>query len=398
MMLSYKKLKPWLICIAASFYFFYAFANFNLTNSLSPYLLHDWKITTLQYSFLSSVYLYAIALFFIPTGFLLDRYSSRILMLLGMAIAVITSLLFIIAGSFETAIALRFILGAVHALGFLGSIRIATAWLPNNKALAVGIVISIGLLGGLIVQGPFETLIVHIGWQYTLLTFSLLGCFLWLMMFFILEDLSDPATSAIAFDFGQWFSQFKQTVKQLQNWFCAAYTCLLNLPIIILGALWGNQYLASEKHFSYLDSSYVITALYLGMLLGSPLIGFLSDRYKNRKILMMIGSICALAVLINIYFFKHGNFYQIAFLFLLLGFFISSQNLSYAIISEINPTTRTSTALGLASIIIMGGGALFQTLFTWITNVSSSLTYQNAFLVLPLSAIASLAFVLFIMI
>jgi len=64
------------------------------------------------------------------------------------------------------------------------------------------------------------------------------------------------------------------------------------------------------------------------------------------------------------------SFTSLLILFFALGFFTSSQIISYPAIAESNPKTFTGTAVGLASVLIMSGGAIFQPLFGWLIDLN----------------------------
>ena len=63
-----------------------------------------------------------------------------------------------------------------------------------------------------------------------------------------------------------------------QNWLCGIYTCLLNLPIFVLGGFLGNEYLFYVHHLSYTQAAFVSSMLFLGTTFGSPAMGWISDR------------------------------------------------------------------------------------------------------------------------
>lgn len=93
-----------------------------------------------------------------------------------------------------------------------------------------------------------------------------------------------------------------------------------------------------------------------------------------------------------------------ALLIFALGFFTSAQIISYPLIAESNSPALTSTALGIASVLIMGGGAVFAPLFGWLLNLYwdhrivngvahySIHNFYHAMLILPLTALLSLLF------
>lgn len=117
------------------------------------------------------------------------------------------------------------------------------------------------------------------------------------------------------------------------------------------------------------QASLVATMIFLGTIIGSPLVGWFSDFIGRRRLLMIIGSILSLLVLLAIMFISILHFYSLLVLFLLLGFFTSTQIISYPLIAESNPRHLTGISTSLASILIMGGGAVFQPLFGWLIDL-----------------------------
>ncbi len=382
---SLKERKDFLNCLVAGLYFLFAFANLNIINSISSELISFRELNNFEVGFLSSVYLYAIAIFFIPSGILLDKFSTRNLMLTGMGISVIFSFLFIFSKNFYLLVLIRFILGVMHTIGFLGSIRVATLGIKKDQVFKVGIVVSLGIFGGLLVQSPMVLLIEHFGWKSALLALSSLGLLIWLLMYFLL-DKQNPTSKKITLpSFKEWFFNTSKIFKKTTNWFCAFYTCFLNAPIITLGALWGDKYLEINKNFSFIDSSYIISSMYFGVLIGSIAIGWISDKLSKDKLLMLVGFVFSIVLLAMIIFMR-GNyhFYLIWILFFLLGVFICTQNLSYKIISNINSLANNSTAIGIASVIIMGGGALIQMIFTSLTNQTQNFNIPLIYILIVL--------------
>jgi MFS family permease len=112
----------------------------------------------------------------------------------------------------------------------------------------------------------------------------------------------------------------RAAISNLQNWLAGLYTCLLSLPILVLGALWGNLYLTQMRGLNQLDASYVIMVLYIGMIIGSPLIGWFSDWIKHRRMPMFIGGVAYLSLLLFLIYFPQINKDYLIVLFFGLGF------------------------------------------------------------------------------
>src|SRR5205823_1769138 len=92
---------------------------------------------------------------------------------------------------------------------------------------------------------------------------------------------------------GLWRS-VKLAALNPQNWLGGLYTALMNLPVFLLGALWGIHYLVAVRHITVVEASYATTIFFLGLLFGSAAFGWISDRIGRRILPMVIGAVLSL--------------------------------------------------------------------------------------------------------
>jgi predicted MFS family arabinose efflux permease len=118
-----NKLRVWLVFFVASLFPFYAFIQMNFLNTLSASLIQNVGITPSQLGVLSAGYLFVDALFLLPVGILLDRFSIRILLLAGIFICTLGALFFSISQAFVSILSSRLISGIGHAFALLSCFR-----------------------------------------------------------------------------------------------------------------------------------------------------------------------------------------------------------------------------------------------------------------------------------
>lgn len=378
---NFSKVQAWLVCLSAALFFFYEFIQMGMFNSISQELMHDFSINASQLGFLSATYFYADVIFLLFAGVLVDRFSIRKIILSAMIMVVLSTLLFAFSRSFEIAAFSHFVAGIGNAFCFLSCIKLATRWFPSQRlALVIGIMITIAMAGGIVAQTPFALLVHFLGWRVAVMINALLGVLITLLVYFFVYDYPKHQASEKVFDVvtSQPISIMKSirlSLRNKQNILAGIYTCLLNLPIILLGALWGTLYLTQVHHLEKTQASLVAMMIFLGTIIGSPLVGWFSDFIGRRRLLMIIGALFSLLVLIIIMFIPQLPFYSLLILFLLLGFFTSTQIISYPLIAESNPRHLTGISTSLASILIMGGGAVFQPLFGWLIDLHWNQTF-----------------------
>lgn len=403
-----QRIQPWIVVFSASLFFFFEFMQVNMFNALDPSLYKAFHLTNAtQLGQLSACYMYAVVLFLFPAGMILDRFSTRSIIRLAMLVCVICALIFSFTTQLWQAEICRLITGVGGAFCLLGCVRLASRWFPpKHMALVVGLIVTFAMLGGMIAQTPFTKMTQLYGWRNTLRIDAVAGFVMLVFIFMFVRDYPRgtqtffEAQHASLEKMGFW-PAFRRTLSNPQNWLGGFYTSLINLPIFLLGSTWGSWYLMQTQHLSAVDASFVTSMLFIGMIIGSPALGWFSDLIERRKMPMIIGAIASIAVIVVIMYVPDLSLEDLLMLFFMLGFVISSQIISYALIAESNPSVLTGTAEGLASVLIMSGGFLipvFATLLNlhWnhamlhgIPNYSVH-DYHLAFLIMPIAFVIAL--------
>lgn len=390
---------PWLILFCASLFPFYTFIQMNLLNVLNQELTQAFAINHEKLGTLSAIYIYADALWLIPVGLLLDRYPLRLLLIIGASLVTFGAALFAISNNMTVASMARAIAGSGHAFALLGCFRLSSLWFPTHRqAFVIGSVITIAILGGVVSQTPLRILVENTSLHFTLWANAAVGLLLCGILSVSLPHNPNHATQNIQHvDF---LNRLIDSTKNGQNWLCAFYTCFLSLPLMILGALWGGTYLATSNHLSPLQASWVTSMIFIGTIIGSPVVGYISDRLAKRKAPMVMGGLVSLLTIIAILYLPHLSLTKLIILFFALGFFSSTQIISYPTIAESNPATIRGTAMGFSNTLMMVGAASVQLIFSglWKTNIPSHFLgqYNFAMNLLPLTFLLSVIFAVFI--
>jgi MFS family permease len=405
-----KTYTPWLVCFIAAAYFFYEFIQMNMFNAISADLMRAFNITGVNFSKMSSMYFYADVIFLLPAGMILDRFSTKKLILTALGIAAVSTILFSTAHQLWFAMACHFAAGIGNAFCLLGCVILASRWFPPTRlALVTGLIVTFAMAGGAVAQTPLVILTEHVGWRTAVLINGILGVMIWLLNWLYVYDRPlDPArdysrnfqTNAVVQV--PFFTALKSAASNLQNWMGGLYTSFLNLPLMVLGGLWGSLYLQQTHHFSAESAATISSMLFIGTIVGSPAFGAMSDNMMRRRLPMILGAITSLVFTLLMIYIPHLNFVEALVIFFLVGFFTSAQIVSYPLITESNQRNITGTSLGLASLIIMGGAGIAQQVYghiidhfwdkTMLNGVPqySASAYHAAMLIFPVTLIVSL--------
>lgn len=366
-------LRRWVVVMSGGLLFFYSFMQLNILNPIGVDLMRDFGINSTQLGYVSSMYFYANFFLVFPAGLLLDRFSTRRLILIAMCFAIISMFGFAFSHNAWIAGGYRLLSGVGGAFCFVSCVRLASRWFPPSKmALAIGVLVSMCSLGGMVAQTPMSLLSSALGWRHAMLVMGGLGVLCTLIIWIAVED--KPSDYQDVTKEGERKLGFWESVRIVlgnrYNWLGGTYTSLMNLPIFVLGALWGSLFLIQARGLAPAEASHVMSMLFIGTLVGSPLAGWFSDYCGRRRLPMLIGAGLALIIILCIIYFPHLSFSLFLILFFLLGFVTSTQALGYPVVTELNSPQVTASANSIISMILMASGFIFQPLFGWLMNLN----------------------------
>lgn len=353
--------KKFIYCLIAALFPFFAFIQMNLLNVLGPRLNEVFSITPKEVGVLSAVYIYATACMLFPAGMLLDRFSIKSVLLLGVILTTLGVLCLSTANTFLHSIISRLIAGSGHAFALLSCFRFIALYLPiYRQGVMSGLILTIALMGGLAAQFPLVWLSDKIGLEKTLYLQVCLGLFIFFLIYFLMPNLIHSSRKNLSHLIPK--RVFKQAYQNISNWLAAFYGWFTYIPLMIFGALIGINYLVAMQHLTDIEASFVTSMIFIGTMIGSPLVGLISDVLKERYFLMIFFPLIAASLMIWLYLGGHFSNDALIIMFFLIGLFTSTSVLIYPIIAENNPHYITSTAMGITNIIIMAGSASSQLL------------------------------------
>lgn len=373
--------KAWVVTMTAGLFFFYEFIQMNMISSLNQDLMQAFRVDATQLGILTSCYFIANVIFLLPAGQILDRFSTRKVILISLAVCVGGTFLFGLSNSLLMAAIFRFLTGIGSAFCFLACIRLASRWFPAKRmALVSGLIVTMAMLGGWVAQAPFTTLVEWLGWRHAIRVDAVFGMFIMLLIILLVRD--NPASGKNDLHLGQqqihdmgYFATLRKSYFNTQNILCGIYTSLMNLPIFLMGAVWGSLYLEQIHHFTRAQATTVTGMVFFGTVIGSPLAGWFSDKMGRRKRPMLIGSAIYLILVLAMIYIPNLNLAAYMVAFFLLGLITSTQVISYPTVAESNSVALTATSVSVVSFItIGGGGAFFIPFFGWLMDFTEKVT------------------------
>lgn len=354
----------WLICGLGAVYYAYEYFLRISPSVMEPQLRNHFNLSASGFGFLSAFYYYAYVPMQIPVGVLMDRYGPRRLLTLACISCVIGTFFFGNTYIFSVAAFGRLLVGLGSAFAFVGVLKLATIWLPEDKmAMVAGLAAALGTVGAMIGDNLLGFLVTYKGWNQTVNYTGVLGIILIFGLWFGIRDKrKERRISSAPEHLSRNLHYLSEIVKNKQIWINGFYGCLVYLPTTVFAELWGIPYLVHAHGLPEASAHFANSLLFLGFTFGAPLMGFISDKLHRRKLPMLVGASVATVLMLIILYVPNLDKATLYTLMFTLGLFYSSQAIVFAVGRELSPKEAAGTAIATTNMIVMIGAMLLQPL------------------------------------
>ena len=364
--------------------------------------------------FLGAAYFYPYAIMQLPAGLLADSWGPRKTTTVFFLVAFIGSCILGLAPSAPIAFLGRTLVGIGVAMLFVPTLKVLSEWFRKQEfAFMTGILMALGGLGSLIAATPLAILSSWIGWRFS---FVIVGVFTLVLAVLVWVFVRDRPS-----DFG-WPSLTESTqsdepgigllegvrmVFTRAHFWPVAVWFFFNCAIFFsFGGLWGGPYLIQVYGLSKSQAANILSMLAFGMIVGSPLLSFLSDKVvQGRKPILLVSSLIVLGLTAVLAFLTADiPIFGLYILCFGLGTFSSAiVVIGFTTNKELFPVRMAGTSTGIVNLFPFAGGAVFQPILGYILEshgrTGDSFTiagYQSAFFALFICAVIAFCATLFV--
>ncbi len=362
---------PWLICMIGALFYSYEYFLRITPSVMEPALRQHFSLSAMGFGVFSSFYYYSYVPMQLPVGVLMDRWGPRRLLTMACAVSVLGMWFFAATDLVSLAAAGRFLTGFGSAFAFVGVLKLATIWLPEDRlALVAGLASALGTIGAMLGDNILGAMVEQVGWQHAVNLTALFGIALLVVLWFGIRDKKkDVGTDGgTVSNFSQLFVDFKIILTNQQIWINGGYGCLIYLPTTVFAELWGIPYLSHAHGMSLASAEFSNSILFMGCTVGAPLWGYLSDRLRQRKLPMRIGAFGACIVMLVILYSPHLSISMLYALMFALGCLYSVQAIVFAVGRELSPREAGGTAIAMTNMCVMLGAIVLQPLVGWVLD------------------------------
>ena len=362
-----KSSRQWIVFIFAGTLFILSQFYRSSVAVIAPDLIQDLNLDSWELSTVSASFFYAFALMQIPVGIFLDSIGPRITMTLLTLVAVIGALVFSYGESYYSLTLGRVLLGIGMACNFMGGLKLITLWFnPKQFATLSALIVSIGTAGNIAAATPLVLMVQAMGWRNAFVTISAVTLFI--MIFFFLWVSDKPIAQKK--EKTQKISKpgIKDTMKsarilfsQKDFWIISFSTFCRYGIYASVQALWAGPYLTKVAGFSSVTAGNILLLMSIGLIIGCPLSGHLSDIVFNSRKKIIISGLYGMVGILWVLVFLPTETGPVIFSILFFGFglFSGSGQIMYAHIKEQVPCQNAGMAMTAINFFTMAGVAVF---------------------------------------
>jgi sugar phosphate permease len=334
---------------------------------------------------LASAYFYGYALIQFPGGLLADSLGPRKTVSLFMLLAGVGSIGLGLASGLGEAVIGRLLVGVGAGMVFAPTMKMISEWFTIREfPLMNSLFLLTGGIGALTAATPLALITSWLGWRSAFEIMGVASVFLAILVWSIVrdrpQDMGLPSLAEVDPVYGagiqpprqiSLWSGAQQVFGNRHFWPIAAWSSGSLGIFFGFGGLWAGPYFMHNYGMSRAEAGDILNMLAVGIILGSPLMSFLSNKvFRSRKKVLMLSAGLLLAELVFLNYYPAG-LPRILLYPLILCFAMFS--LTPAVISvtsakELFPVEITGTSVGAVNLFPFLGGALLQVAIGWLLD------------------------------
>ncbi len=401
---------PWLVCGLGAFFYCYEYFLRILPSVMTEDLLKLFNINGVAFGNLVAFYYYAYTLIQLPIGMMMDRFGPRKLLAFACLTCAIGTYLFA-HHCLSTAQIGRFLVGFGSAFAFVGVLKLAAIWFPPSRfAFIAGMATSLGMIGAMTGDIIASKLVFVLGFDVTLYIAAAIGLLLTLCLWYIIPETKSvkAANEPVPLSYKAFFQAVFKLCKNPQIWLIGMIGSLFYLSLSAFAEVWGVPYLIRTYGLSNSSAAVNISFIFLGWAIGSPLVGWISDKIGNRRYPIIIGALLGALLFTLLIYFPYISSHFIGFLLFSFGLCSSAQIIVFPIARELNVQALAGTAIAVTNLLVMFGGALSEPLIGKALDVSTGThlkgnlmafsieSFQHALTIVPLAFVVAAILAIFV--
>ena len=366
--------RRWLIYGVVATMYFVSYVHRVAPAVVAVDLMRAFSITAGVLGQLAAIYPYTFVVMALVAGILVDTAGPRWTLVAGGVTMAAGAALFGVAPVFTLAVTGRLLIGLGASVILIAWLTLLADWFPDDRfAVMSGSTLIVGNLGALVASTPLALLVERLGWRETFVVIGVATAGLAATAALVVRDRPEsiglsPLGSRARRDtsLGGVLRGIPMVLGNRRTWPPVLAASGIYATEIALLGLWGVPYLMQIYGFDRVRAANTVSLVAIGMIVGSPLIGWLSDRWLLRRRVPFVGftavyAACWLPLALPGWRVESS---LLPPLFFLMGLASAGFVLVWACTREVNDPGRVGIVVGIVNGPIFLGFALLQ----WLTG------------------------------
>ncbi|MBT5415303.1 MAG: MFS transporter [Rhodospirillaceae bacterium] len=398
--------RAWLVWAPAALFFALVFFQRTAPGVMVEELMRDFSVGAALLGNLAAFYFYAYASVQLGVGLVLDNWGPRRVLTGAALVAAAGAVVFALAESLHAAYLGRLLIGLGCAFGWIGCLTVIGQWFPARRfATVAGLSGMVGMVGAMLAQTPLAALLAFVSWRTAMLGVAGASFAAALLCWFLLRDRNPARAAERAAAEGHrmgLLAGLRAAAANRQVWPIALFTSTNVVPFIALVALWGVPYMMRAHGIERGEAAFAVVLILLGQGLGSPAMGWLSDRIGRRKPVMALCTGLALVTFCIAVYIPGLPLWLVYAVLFVHGIGSSGIIIGFSTMREAAAPHLVGASLGIVNTFVMGFSALIHPLLgllldlAWDGRMENGVRYygtgdyERAMLVLPATLVVGL--------
>lgn len=352
-------------------------------------VMADFGISAAVFGSLGAAYFYVYAAMQLPSGTLADTIGPRKTITVGLLLSTLGSVIMCVAPSFAIVYTGRLVVSLGVSIVWLSVVKLIMGWFRSRElATMTGLSISVANLGQLAAATPLALSVIWVGWRMSFVAVAALSLALAVVNWFTIQGSAAQAGPSMGVGLNQrrnaraglardslglsLVGRFGVVFGNGQFWVLSlvglgtygAYSTLLHH--------WGVLYLMQTQGVARDFAGNFLLVSTIGLMLGAPLLGFLSDRvFKKRRLPLILFTALSLVSFLLLALWNGGRpplgtLYPLCFV---MGLTTGTVFITFACVGDIAQPSVRGVATGLVNTGGFVGAAVGQVVFGHILDL-----------------------------
>lgn len=348
--LSCAGIYPWIAWgISVSFVVFQLYIQLS-SGVLLHAIMQDFMLNPLEAGALSAAFYLSYIVLQIPAGILMDQWGPKYLISLGAATCSIACLLFAGSHSFFIAFCARLLMGAGSACAFISTVHIASNHFPKHRlALLVGLAETSMMLGTWMSEVSLAHVLDNIHWRAAMYFSALIAAVIALLSWQLIHSVKRKTS----YNQAMMKQNVRYLLRQKSLWANGLYIGFLFSCVTAFASLWCIPFIALAQEISLSHATLECGFIFLGVAVGSPVLGLLFHDYIESNTLYFITAVAALLVVMLLVYYTPKTVSIGALYFFFLGLLSSVTVLNYTRASHAVPVHMNASVTGFSNTLAL---------------------------------------------